>query len=626
MKRKTSIKYRILRLSLISVAVTLIVFSILLAVLITNIAGGQYQDELLSLSHAYSNNLSTVYDTIATQIEGVAEKNITTKTELQEYTHNTYFKDFSIAKPDGTTLNNTNISDRDYFQRALEGETYISAPVLRKTDNTVTAMVGTKMLNGNVLYGAIDWHSLSAGLSAETLGNNGVVIVVDEVGQVVASSDESLVQNMTNAQDDEYWLKSVIHNPGHSKLTNGSETFYTFTEEFGEHGWSITVAGNLQNTTNSIISSMLLCVIIAVVIMALEVVIAFAVANKITKPIKLAVSRLDGLSAGDVNSPVNIVPTNDETQMLLEALNNSVSNLHQYVSSIQNSCSMMADGDFSRSDSSVYSGDFKAIGNALNSVEDKMGVLVEHLKSASGDVTAGSVQIAEGATSLAEGCTRQATAIDQINASMRDINNDVANTSLQVTRAEELSIKSSEEVSNQMLAVQDMTKAMGDIQNNADRISEIVKTIEDIAFQTNILALNASIEAARAGEAGKGFAVVANEVRELAGKSAAATTTTVDLITQTLESVKVGVQTVETVAENMNAVKENTDNISTLMNSVSEASARQASAIEQVSTGIQEVSDVVQLNSATAEQTAASCEELSSQANVLNEQVAVLRT
>ena len=626
MKRKTSIKYRILRLSIISVAVVLLIFPILLSAIITTVAGKQYKNELLSLSHAYSNNLSTIYDTIAMQIEGVAENNCTTKEQLEPYLHNTYFKDFSIAKPDGTTLNNTNISDRDYFQHALNGETYISAPLLRKTDDSVTTMVGTKMPNGNVLYGAIDWHILSMGLSAETLGTDGVVIVVDAAGQIVASSNEDIVQNITNALSEDFWLSNIVHKEGHHKISNNGASFYAYSEEFGDHGWSIVTVGNLKNTTNSIISSMVLCVIISIVLMALEVFISIFVSNKITKPLKDTALRLKMLAEGDINSNVTVHMRRDETQVLTEALNESIGNLRIYISAIQSACNAMSEGDFSSTDTSEFRGDFITIGRALNGIETNIGGIVAELKSAANDVTAGSVQIAEGATTLAEGCTRQATAIDQINASMQNIANDATDTANKVNEAEALASTSNYDVSAQMEAVTNMTNAMADIQDKADKISAIVKTIEGIAFQTNILALNASIEAARAGEAGKGFAVVANEVRELAGKSADATNTTANLISETVDSIHRGTSMVEVVAEKMTSIRDNTEKIGTLMATVADASTRQTTAIQQITSGIKDVSDVVQLNSATAEETAASCEELSSQANVLNDQVGRLTT
>lgn len=165
--------------------------------------------------------------------------------------------------------------------------------------------------------------------------------------------------------------------------------------------------------------------------------------------------------------------------------------------------------------------------------------------------------------------------------------------------------------------MESMIAAMNEINSSSQEISKIIKTIEDIAFQTNILALNAAVEAARAGSAGKGFAVVADEVRNLASKSAEASKSTSDLIVASAKAVTNGMQIADKTAQTLLGAVDGVRQVVDIVNKISEASREQSDSVEQVTHNVDQISGVVQTNSATAEECAATSEELNSQAQML---------
>lgn len=222
---------------------------------------------------------------------------------------------------------------------------------------------------------------------------------------------------------------------------------------------------------------------------------------------------------------------------------------------------------------------------------------------------------------LSQGTTEQASSVEELSASMVEIADQANLAADHAQSARTQSKQSEQEVSRGNDKLKDLIGAIDNINNKSNEIGKIVKTIDDIAFQTNILALNAAVEAARAGAAGKGFAVVADEVRNLAGKSAEAVQTTTEMIRETVEAIAVGSELAGSTVEAMEAIVTGTAKVTELVEAIAQASSAQAVAIGQVNTGVEQISSVVQSNSATSEESAATAEELSGQAQMLNQQL-----
>lgn len=356
------------------------------------------------------------------------------------------------------------------------------------------------------------------------------------------------------------------------------------------------------------------------------VVIGIYAVKTVLTPIREAEKLADSMSRGALNEP-NSGKTfgNDELGDFIRKLEFTKGELNSYVADINEVLAQMAAGDFTAKPKVTYLGDFIQISESFEQIESSLQEIIGNISMSSKDVKNGSEQIAEGSQVLASGTTRQAAAIEELSASINEIADKVQQSAHNASEASKISVQSSEKITYQNNEVNNMLDAMSEIKQKSDQIRNIIKAIDDIAFQTNILALNAAIEAARAGAAGKGFAVVADEVRNLAAKSAASAAQTGELITATIEAVDKGTVIAQSTAETMKEVTELAERTNKYIGEISVAADDEADSIEQVKVGIDQISTVVQQNSATAEQTAASCEELSGQSAMLEEQITKLK-
>ncbi len=262
------------------------------------------------------------------------------------------------------------------------------------------------------------------------------------------------------------------------------------------------------------------------------------------------------------------------------------------------------------------------LGKALKTLVEDMGRTLGSVKESTMQVTIGSEQVASASQALAQGSTEQASALDQVTASINEIAEKTKKNATDATEANVLVNNVKDMATDGKGQMGDMVHAMGDISDSSDTIAKIIKTIDDISFQTNILALNAAVEAARAGVHGKGFAVVAEEVRNLASKSASAAKETAEMIEDTIRKIDNGQKLAGETAEALDKIVDSIQNVTGLIGDMAKSSNEQATAVSQIDQAINQVSTVVQTNSATSEECAAASEELSNQAVNLRNQMA----
>ena len=366
----------------------------------------------------------------------------------------------------------------------------------------------------------------------------------------------------------------------------------------------------------------LMCAIFSIVGLLILIAISFFLIKRALNPLQGIA--LAGKAVAEGNFDVKVsYDRQDEIGDLAAAIQSVMQHVQEIISDLSDKLSELAKGNFrvSLENTEQYPGAYLPLLNSLQEISNDLNKTMAEIKTSAREVNAGAEQVSSGAQGLSQGATEQASSIEELSATVNDISEHIKRTAENTRLANTEAQNAGKEVSHSDKQMQQMKAAMENINQKSGEISKIIKTIDDIAFQTNILALNAAIEAARAGVAGKGFAVVADEVGNLAQKSANAAKDTTMLIEETLQAVEQGTVLADSTAESLQRVVTGASKVTELVNQIAEASVEQSRAVEQVSTGIDQISSVVQSNTATAEESAAASEELSGQANILNELV-----
>lgn len=545
-------------------------------------------------------------------------------------------------------LDGNDYSDRAYVKSAMKGETAVSEPLVSKITGQLSIMVSAPIWEGGVpgkkvagvVYFVPNETFLNDIVASLQVSPNGSAYILNNAGYTIAHKNMDNVKNRENTQEDAKTDKKLkdlaalevrmtLGESGFGRYEyGGSRKFLAFSPIEGTEGWSLAINAPTKDFTQSTVNGIIITIILMVVFLAISSYMAYRLARQIGEPVKDCAQRLRLLAEGDLDTPVHEIHTGDETQILADSARTLVQGFRLMIQDMNEMLAEMSRGNLTADSKceEAYVGGYRGLLDSARKLSAQLSDTLRQINQSADQVSAGAEQVSAGAQALSQGATEQASAIEELAATINDISGKIIATADRAGDVHSQSSETGREVEQCNEQMLELVNAVRDIGESSSQIGKIIKTIEDIAFQTNILALNAAVEAARAGTAGKGFAVVADEVRNLASKSAEASKSTSVLIEGSARSVEKGMKIADETAASLQKAVISTENTVKAVDKITEATAEQSQAVSQVTQGVDQISSVVQTNSATAEESAAASEELSGQAVILKELVGQFKT
>lgn len=454
--------------------------------------------------------------------------------------------------------------------------------------------------------------------------NNRIAIVKElfKGDSALLTKADSAVSSWLNETDK---LKGLMESRSFDAALNVFETEYLSAEtaviaavEQIKEASQATALGYYESARRSKVISLYVIFSMLAVTIGLTFFLCRILLKSIAYPLNLIKDAAFAMSEGNLHQEINFEGKNEFGQ-LASVLRKTSSTLYDYVEDIDRILASLSNQDLTVSLQLEYVGDFREIMESLKMIIHSYRDMVGQIEASADQVEAGSQELSASSQVLSQGASEQAASIQELTASLNEISEKLKENSENTDAANDLTASVGKQLETGNGQMQEMLNAMSAINASSNQIAKIIKTIEDIAFQTNILALNAAVEAARAGSAGKGFAVVADEVRSLAGKSAEAAKSTTELIQNSISAVGNGTAIADDTARTLQEVVSGAGNITRMVARIAENLQQQSDAVAQITSGINQLNDVIQTNSATSEESASASEELNSQAMALKE-------
>ena len=600
------------------------------------------QDLLLPLTKISSKTVEGNLHMLADRIFSVSDNKTLSSSEstieekkqvLTEFSSGIEFVWLSLYTTDGNFYcgadnSPQNISDTALFQNMTETEN-LAIGDTQYINGQLQIAIGApvKGTNGILYYvvGSYKYDVLNDVLSNLHIGYGGYAVIVNQNGTIVAHPDTIFVQNKTTVSElyeqnsDIITLFDRIYTGEtgiQSMSLNGEKTLISYTPVRGTN-WYMALFMPREEIKAGEQRVIMMNIMITILCIAITAALATMIAGKISKALGNVKDRIQKLAKGDITSPVEVLNTKDEAEDLSIALQETVNDVSGYIIELRQALTSLSKGDLQTEVKGEFVGDFIVLKESTNHIIDFLNEMIGELQKSSNTLSQAAMGVSNEARNVNSNSEQQSACVEKLKEETNNISNSIGIVDKNTKQAKELTNQVENKLNEGVQQMASLLEAMEEIRYNEEEISKITKFLEDIAFQTNILALNASVEAARAGAAGKGFAVVAEEVRNLAGKSADFSKRTTEIIQVSGIAIDKGVKRAKATSVSMNDIAEMSQKITNITDKLFVSVEKEKEALKNVEAAIDSISVMAERNLITSKKSANASEELSQQAITL---------